>query len=218
MSFIIFLCILWNHLINRLRKKDITDDSRMTFHKMLITAVSSLIWLACLWYKCPSQHSSSTVARVTVVSLICSLWRLASSILDSGLQRTVPSWVFLRYRNSVEWWTVRPSKRSVPWFVIKMLDAEECKNQETWGMNQWSMHPSFHSLEIEKWRKESRSPRFQHLSFVHHDTAGQRPKKDRESMLGNIEKLQLQKRRLRRKRPSKRWKKCNPVRKKKRQL
>ena len=34
----------------------------------------------------------------------------------------------------------------------------------------------------------------------------------------NIEKLQLQKRRLRRKRPSKRWKKCNPVRKKKRQL
>ena len=70
--------------------------------------------------------------------------------------------------------------------------------------------------EIEKWRKESRSPRFQHLSFVHHDTAGQRPKKDRESMLGNIEKLQLQKRRLRRKRPSKRWKKCNPVRKKKR--
>jgi hypothetical protein len=32
------------------------------------------------------------------------------------------------------------------------------------------------------------------------------------------EKLQLQKRRLRRKRPSKRWKKCNPVRKKKRQL
>jgi len=42
--------------------------------------------------------------------------------------------------------------------------------------------------------------------------------REREMKEDKKEKLQLQKRRLRRKRPSKRWKKCNPVRKKKRQL